>query len=124
MRKLRRSMWDLLQHFQIENARAQAKDASLKADRQESQVGSVQDQVERLTLACQAMWELLRDHSGLTESELRKKIVEIDGRDGSVDGQLAAEIISCPHCGHKTNTRKSRCVFCGKGVKAMHAFKS
>ena len=114
-------MWDLLHHFQIQEASREAKEASSKTN---SQVGSVQDQVERLTLACQAMWELLRDHSGLTENELKQKIVEIDGRDGAVDGKLSSEVISCPHCGQKTSTRKSRCVFCGKGVKSSHIFKS
>lgn len=116
-------MWDLLQHFQIEEVRQKADDASRNAERQQADVGSVQDQVDRLTLTCQAMWELLRDHSGLTESQLKNKIVEIDGRDGATDGKIGIEVIVCPHCGNKTGTRKSRCVFCGKPVKAIHAFK-
>ncbi len=69
------------------------------------------------------MWELLRDHSGLTESQLKSKIVEIDGRDGVTDGKIGTEVIACPHCGNKTGTRRLRCVFCGKPVKATHAFK-
>jgi len=116
-------MWDILQHFQIQKASDEARQAALKTDHQESKVGNVQDQVEKLTLACQAMWELLRDHSGLMESQLKSKMHEIDGRDGRRDGKIAGEVISCPNCGQKTGTQTSRCVFCGKAVKPTHLFK-
>jgi hypothetical protein len=60
-------MWDLIQHFQIEKAREEAQDAAASVHSQNIRIEAVDDPIERLTLACQAMWELLRDHSGLTE---------------------------------------------------------
>lgn len=117
-------MWDLLQHFQIESVREEAQDASWAARSQSSRIEAVEAQVERLTLASQAMWELLRDHSGLTEGQLYSKILEIDGRDGSVDGSISSEVIVCPHCGKNTNTNKLRCVYCRKPVKPKHQFKT
>ncbi|RYD36467.1 MAG: hypothetical protein EOP87_05405 [Verrucomicrobiaceae bacterium] len=117
-------MWDLIQHFQIDKARNEAREAIRQADGQRSRVASTDEKVERLTLACQAMWELLRDHHGLTEDQLYAKIMEIDARDGKFDGKVGEEIIQCPHCGQRTSTGKLRCVYCGKGVKASHSFKS
>lgn len=117
-------MWDLLQHFQIEKVREEAHDAAASVQSQNIRIEAVDDQIERLTLACQAMWELLHDHSGLTEGQLYSKILEIDGRDGAVDGAISREVISCPHCGQKTNTTKLRCVYCRKPVKPKHQFKT
>jgi hypothetical protein len=117
-------MWDLLQHFQIEGVRKQALDASAKAEQQDSRAGAVEDQVERLTLACQAMWELLSQHAGVTEDQLYAKVLEIDARDGSLDGRIAHQAVDCPHCGRKTNTSRLRCLYCGKGVKPAHSFKA
>lgn len=69
------------------------------------------------------MWELLRDHSDLTEDHLKAKILEVDARDGTVDGKIGHEIIDCPDCGQKTGTRRSFCVFCGHTIEDPHAFK-
>jgi hypothetical protein len=121
---IRVPMWDLLQHFQIESVREEAQDAAWAARSQNSRIEAVEAQIERLTLASQAMWELLRDHSGLTEGQLYSKILEIDGRDGSVDGSIPTEVIACPHCGKNTNTNKLRCVYCRKPVKPKHQFKT
>ena len=115
--------WDVFQHFQIEKARQDAQLAGAKAEGQGARIDYVDDRVERLTLACQAMWELLRDCSDLTEDHLRAKILEVDARDGQVDGKIGHEVIDCPHCQQKTSTRRSRGVFCGQPVKASHAFK-
>ena len=116
--------WDLVQHYQIEKAREEAQLAHAKSEGQGHRVDYVRDQVERLTLACQAMWELLRDHSDLTEEDLQSKILEIDARDGHVDGKLGHEVLACPHCSQRTSTRRSRCVFCGGQVQSRHTFKS
>jgi len=85
---------------------------------------STQEQVDRLTLACQAMWEIIRDRLGVTEQELHAKITEIDARDGAIDGKISHEIIDCPQCGQKASTRRARCVFCGHAVRIGHTFKA
>ena len=115
-------MWDLIQHFQIEEAKQEARDAARRAAGQESRSAATNDQVERLMLATQAMWELLRDRLGLTDAELRAKMHEIDGRDGALDEKMGADVIDCPHCGRKTNTRNQRCSYCQGEVQSLHVF--
>ena len=117
------SAFDIFQHFQISKAREEAQRASQKADGQKNRYDELEGHIERLSLTCQAMWEILRDQLGTTDEQLKSKMVEIDSRDGTVDGRIGHEVIDCPACGHRTSTRRSRCVFCGQPVAAAHAFR-
>lgn len=76
--------------------------------------------IDRLSLACQAMWELLREKAGVTEDELRDKILEVDLRDGSTDGRMASSIVECPHCKARTNSRRPTCIMCGLEIPRKH----
>ena len=109
--------------YQHRRAEERARDAEAVANRQRVRVDDALYQIERLTLACQAMWELLREHTDLTDDHLKAKILEIDARDGTVDGKIGHKVIDCPECGQKTNTRRARCVFCGASVQSDHLFK-
>ncbi len=94
-----------------------------KDDRKnESEILRLRAQVGRLTLACQSMWELLRDRTELDDDILARKIAEVDIRDGSPDGRLGATVIKCPGCGRNTNSRRSVCVWCGVPVDRKHIF--
>lgn len=117
------SMWDLVQHFQIREAKEAAELASHKADRINARKDNTKQELEELTLACQAMWELLRDHLGLTDEQLKAKMLEIDARDGVVDGKIGAELVDCPHCGQKASTFKPNCVYCGNRIPSSHVMK-
>jgi len=117
-------MWELLQQQQIYEAKGDARKAVSKIDNLETKVGIAEDRIERLSLACQAMWELLRDHTGVTEEQLYDKVLEIDVRDGALDGKIETEVINCPHCARKTSTHRMRCIYCGKGIRSNHPFKA
>ena len=114
--------WDVFQHFQIAEVREEAQLAGAKAEGHGNRIDDLDAKVARLALACQAMWELMRDCSDLNEDHLKAKILEIDARDGRVDGKMGSEVIDCPHCGQKTGTNRGRCVFCGETVEGSHSF--
>ena len=115
--------WDVLQHFQIEKAKSEAQLASLKVDGLIARKDNTKQELEELTLACQAMWELLRDHLGFTDDNLKAKILEIDARDEVVDGKIGAELVDCPHCGQRASTTKPNCVYCGHRLQSSHVMK-
>ena len=73
--------------------------AMSKADPHAADIAEVRRQVDRFTLACRAMWELLRDRSGLTEQDLEAKIPEIDSRAGRIDGRMTRQPAECSACG-------------------------
>lgn len=91
-------LWDAYQQTRIADAERSAESAESKVDRCARNVEDLQRHMERLSLACQAMWELLRSCSDLTEDDLEKKILEIDGRDGNVDGKMGVQPLDCPAC--------------------------
>ncbi len=116
-------IWDILQHNQINKIRQAAEIAGNKADSLSARKDNTKQEQEELTLACQAMWELLRDHLGFTDEHLKAKILEIDARDGVVDGKIGAEIVDCPHCGQRASTMKPNCVYCGNRIPSSHIMK-
>ena len=96
--------------------------AETKVDRLAPDVKALQRQVDHLSLACQAMWEMLRDNTTLSDAELEKKILEIDLRDGKADGKLGPQVLTCPACGAKTNSARNSCVMCGAAIHAPSQF--
>jgi hypothetical protein len=118
------SLWDVLQHMQIAKAKESAELANSRVDGISARKDTTKQELEELTLACQAMWELLRDRLGVTGEELKAKMLEIDARDGVVDGKIGAEITGCPNCGQKVTTNKPNCIYCGHRVpSSAHVMK-
>ncbi|MES2983072.1 MAG: hypothetical protein V4727_12225 [Verrucomicrobiota bacterium] len=115
-------IWDLYQQQQIDSAGRTANDAKSKADRHGNDIDNMKRHVERLSLASQAMWELLKDRAALTEAELETKMLEIDARDGRIDGKMGTAPISCPSCGRMTGSTRDTCVMCGAPTRRKHQF--
>ncbi len=115
-------IWEAYQQTKIAGAERAAAKAESKADRYADDISNVERQVERLSLVCQAMWELLRDRSELSEGDIEAKILEIDVRDGRLDGKIATQIADCPSCSRPTNTTRTSCVMCGAPLKRKHQF--
>lgn len=115
-------LWEVHQTQQIGAAERSAEKASNKASHAQSEVMRLTRQVNRLALACQAMWELVRDSTDLTEDELNAKILEVDLRDGKADAKMSKSIMPCPECGRNTNSGRSLCLMCGAPLSKPHAF--
>ena len=73
----------------------------------------LEGQLGRLRLVNQALWELVRDQTGLDKFTLERKIEEIDGRDGRIDGRLTDIGLKCPQCGRVSNSKHAKCLYCG-----------
>ena len=95
---------------------------SAKADRAANEARELADRLERLQLGCQAMWELIRDRTDLSEADLEAKILEIDARDGRVDGKMTTQSLTCHACGRPTNSKRERCVMCGAPLRRQRKF--
>ncbi len=115
-------IWEGYQQVKIDSAQRAAHLAESKADRFAYDIADVQKKLERLSLSCQAMWELLRDHSELDEQDIENKILEIDNRDGRVDGKISTQQKKCPSCNRPTTSRRNMCVICGAELKKKHKF--
>ena len=109
--------WELFQHGRIREARSEARDAHRASGALEREVEALRERLDRVSLACQAMWELLRDQGVLGEERLLDKIEEVDLRDGRRDGKIGTRPVECPACGRMANPRRRMCMYCGTSVR-------
>jgi hypothetical protein len=107
---------------QVQEAKTDAIEAKVRADQAVDRLRELETMVNHMALACQAMWELLRERVGITEAELLAKMKEVDLRDGAADGRMRPVIVNCPKCGKPTNTKHSQCMYCGAAIPKPHVF--
>lgn len=113
---------DLHQDGRIRHAEQEARAAESKADAVVTEFARLQRRLDRLALASQAMWELLRERCALTEDELAAKILEVDLRDGTTDGRMQTQITDCPQCSARSNSKRSTCIMCGAALAVKQRF--
>ena len=95
-----------------DRAATRASSAAAARDVQ-SEVRGLEDRLDRLTLVCMALWELLKERGELTEEDLATKVREIDLRDGVADGKITKQIKHCPRCDRVMSPRHQKCMYCG-----------
>lgn len=110
-------LYDLFQNRRINRASTDAMRAGHEASRANDQARRVEknlnDQVDALKLACAAMWSLLSERCGVTESQLKDRMTEIDLRDGTLDGKVTGGTSKCRGCGRRIAVRRDHCLYCG-----------
>ena len=114
--------WEMRQQKDIVGARQDASSAKNKADRMEFELSALSRKVERLSLASQALWELLRDHTDFQEEHILAKMQEIDLRDGKADGRIGQTAVVCPQCGRQGSSVRTGCLYCGTEIPRHHVF--
>jgi hypothetical protein len=112
--------FDIYQQHRINEVSAGLDSAKHRNQRQETEIQGMRRQLDRVTMACQGMWELIRENSDITEEMLAERIQQIDLRDGVADGKMSAQVVSCSACGRKTSARRGFCIMCGEPVSGDH----
>jgi len=90
--------------------------------RSDGNLTDLQQQVDKRALVNQALYELLRDRTGISDEDLRRKIREVDMRDGSEDGSIKASPLKCPRCGGAVTVRALSCQICGATVAPKYPY--
>lgn len=101
-----------------------AKNAAARAQRDartnETKLDDLEWRVDRLSLACQAMWEYMRENFGVADNDIYEKMLEIDLRDGAEDGRMTARTVECGSCGQSGRSNNIRCLYCGEYLPRTH----
>lgn len=113
---------DLYQQEEINRALGNATEAKNKAERSVTEISDLKRKADALTIACQALWEIVKSQSNLEDSVLLKKMQEIDGRDGKIDGKISKTLLTCSKCKRKTNSQRTQCLYCGHKLEGGHVF--
>ena len=114
--------WEMRQQRGIAQAGADASRAKSKVERLQGEVKMLSHKVERLSLASQALWELLRDNTDFSDETILNKMQEIDLRDGQADGKIGHAPVTCPQCGREGNSVRVECLYCGTAFPRQHVF--
>ena len=77
-----------------------------------AKIQALDDRIDRLMLVVEGMWSLLEE-SGYTAEQLIERIEQLDGADGTVDGQAAKSAGRCAECGAMLGRGLAHCQFCG-----------
>jgi len=115
-------IWNYFQSGQISHSNWKNKIQDEKIKRNRNKATDLEDRLrelekrhEQLKLVTLSLWSLLRDHSGLMDSDLRKYMEHLDMLDGQKDGRISAEkeIMACKGCDRKILSTSITCAFCG-----------
>jgi len=115
-------LWNIAQHNQIRSVDREASAASETARRAAAELIEVRVALERLSMTCRAMWELLGERAAVSETELIAKVREIDLRDRLPDGRARPAARKCPKCSRVNNARREKCLYCGDELGTDSAF--
>jgi hypothetical protein len=110
------------QNSRIDGASQTARDARTMARDAERELAALQRRVDFLTIASQAMWELLRERLGMSDQQILDRIKVVDLRDGKADGKISKSILSCPQCQRNNQSGQSQCVYCGTALPIGQLF--
>ena len=108
----------------LEHEQAKEDYQNSKIQDTESRLRELEQRHEQLKLATLAMWSLLRDHSGLMESDLKKYVEKIDLLDGKRDGKVdhKKEKVHCKQCKRVYLSTSPVCPWCGKANVGSRSF--
>ena len=115
-------MWAM--HQSEQNVRQETDQSSARDKTQDvlEYTRAMDERFEHLALKCQALWELIRDNTKLTDEDIENKIGEVDLRDGVSDGKMTKVPLPCPSCGRTVSPRHSNCLYCGDVLPAREIF--
>jgi hypothetical protein len=120
-------IWDLYQHFQIKSVLSKSESAASRAAGQNldriDEIRELSKRLDFMSLACTAMWELVQEKHGFITQDLQAKIIEVDARDGKVDGRMGVTIKACVKCERPLHPKHENCLYCGAENKRHGPFR-
>ena len=87
--------------------------AERKAGDAVARIRMLETNLAKSLMISEALWELPRDRTKLTEKHLYDKLYQIDMRDGVLDGKNQRSIAECPDYKRKVSPRHPACIYCG-----------
>lgn len=113
--------WNMSQERRLKAMGRESSAADRTAGRAVEELDRLRGDLDRLTLACAAMWTLLQEH-GHSEDDLAARMQALDMRDGRLDGKLAPDVVTCKGCGRKSRPDRKTCMYCSAELPRGAAF--
>lgn len=94
----------------------EAAKASGEARRARTDFQEMEARLDKIILACEAMWSLMREKLELNDVQLVERINDIDLSDGKLDGKVRKTAVQCPNCHRNIGPRFAKCMYCGQPI--------
>lgn len=119
-------IFDIYQSTQIGQIGALQANTSNRVTDVNGRLKELENRYERMRLVNAALWQLLKAHTGLTDSDLKQYIEKVDLADGKLDGRIdrKGSAMDCPHCSRRILKTAVVCPWCTKRIKAGDAFEA
>ena len=117
-------MWDPYQQIRIEDQEASLINHKSIMRENSGDLRDLTILVRKMALVNQALFELLKDKTGINEADLRRKVKEVDLRDGREDGKLKAKPLKCPKCGVTVSAGAMKCGGCGATIAPEYPYEA
>lgn len=117
-------MWDIFQEIRLNDHGARQDDSDSALRRTSLNLDELARQMRKMALVNQALYELLKERTGISDEDLRRRIREIDLRDGAADGRLDASPLRCPKCQSAVTVGALSCQYCGATIAPKYPFEA
>jgi hypothetical protein len=119
-------IFDIYQHRKIGELGALHADANRRLTSTGDRLHDLEQRYERMRLIVSALWQLLKEHTALTDADLKRFIEKVDLSDGKLDGKLSrtAGAMDCPKCSRRILKSAVVCPWCSTKLVHGDAFSS
>ena len=117
-------MWDIFQEIRLNDQSARQSDTDSSLRRASLNLEDLARQVRKMALVNQALYELLKERTGISDEDLRRRVREIDLRDGTADGRLEANPLRCPKCRNTVTAGALSCLTCGATIAPKYPYEA
>ncbi|MDP9140468.1 MAG: hypothetical protein M3O62_06725 [Pseudomonadota bacterium] len=109
------NLWDWFQQKQIADNSKRSSEAGFDAKSALRRVDELEKRIETLSLLCRALVEELERSSGVSEDQIKARMLDIDLRDGRQDGKYDPKAsVTCSGCGRTVAKKREGCMWCGE----------
>ena len=77
----------------------------------------LEERVERLSMICEAMWDLMAEQNDLDLEQLTAKLADISSSQVLLTQSALKDETTCPNCGNPKPAEASLCLFCSAGSR-------
>ena len=115
-------IWNAIQQEQIRQVENKVRYVKDKTVDSQSEVATLRIKVDRITLLCEALWEIIKAETGRTDIDLSSIMTDIDMSDGKLDWKNKKPAPKCIKCGRVYQKGTMNCMFCGAKNHNMSPF--
>ena len=83
-------------------------------------LAALEHRYERMHLVTVALWALLKEHTGLTDGDLKRFLHDVEAAESKSRG--ASGVMPCERCSRILRKTATRCTWCGAPVTTGNAF--